>query len=148
MVFVILEPFSPAPARFLNRGLVIPMETIVATFLWKLLLETLTPVPLTPPVKAILPLAQVPRACARVAWKFRRRALFLTAPTPPMHERTPLEQLAPHDTVILTGTPPPLAPRQTMLLKSPRWRTLTHSMNLPSFLLVRNILARARLLLL
>lgn len=117
MVFRILSPLSPAPARFLNRGLVIPTETMVARFLWKLLGVTLIPVPLTRPETVGLVLVQVPRAWANVTWKFARRALFLTAPTPPMHERTPLEQLAPHTMVTLTGTFRPLAPRQTMLLK-------------------------------
>lgn len=38
MTLCILAPFSPAPARFLNLGLGIPIEITVASFLWTPLL--------------------------------------------------------------------------------------------------------------
>lgn len=121
MVLAILPPFNPAPARFLNRGLVIPTETIVARFLWKLLLETLIPVPLSSPELLVHP----PSAWAKLWWKLVRRAFFLTAPTLPIHENMSLPNEAPQATVILIGTFRPLAMTRTILGTSrlPEWLT-------------------------
>lgn len=132
MVVEILLPFSPAPARFLNRGLRIPIEIMVARFLWKLLLPTLNP----SPESTFELLVHPPSAWASVWWKFARRALFLTAPTPPIQERMPLEKELPHRTVILIGMLPPLALRQTTRLTTGALcAVLRHRMNLPRFLL-------------
>lgn len=91
------ESLSPVPARFLNRGLGSPIETMVERFLCILLLaRPVLPLPSRP-----RPCVQLPTMWASVAWKFLRRTLFLGAQTLPVNDTMPLLQLSPYRREIL-----------------------------------------------